>query len=88
MYIKILKITYFFSIIFFLVFVLIFYFSDDNKSKIKNNRSNYNINLNKQILDLPFLKSDTNNVIEYNYEKLEEKKIKKRYFWKLLNANQ
>tara|TARA_B100000959_G_C14859893_1_gene573822 strand:- start:750 stop:1013 length:264 start_codon:yes stop_codon:yes gene_type:complete len=87
MYKGILKVTYFLFIVFFLLFVFIFYFSEDNKNKIKNNRSNYNENIYKQISDLPFLENDTNEVIEYNYDKSEEKKLKKRYFWKLLNGN-
>ena len=88
MYKGILKVTYFLFIVFFLLFVFIAYFSEENKYKIKNNRSNYNENIYKQIPDLPFLKNDTNEVIEYNYDKSEEKKLKKRYFWKLLNGNQ
>ena len=87
MYKGALKIIYFFVIVFFLLFVFIFYFSEDNKNKIKHNRSNYNTNLYKQISDLPFLENDTDDVIEYNYDKSEEKKVKKRYFWKLLNGN-
>ena len=69
MYKGTLKIIYFFVIVFFLLFVFIFYFSEDNKNKIKHNRSNYNTNLYKQISDLPFLENDTDDVIEYNYDK-------------------
>ena len=84
---QILKITYFLAIVFFLLFIFMTYFSTDNKNRIMNNRSNHNKNVNIQISDLPFLKNDTNNIIEYNYEESGEKKIKKRYFWKLLNGN-
>ncbi len=84
---QILKITYFLAIVFFLLFIFMIYFSTDNKNRIMNNRSNHNKNVNIQISDLPFLKNDTNNIIEYNYEESGEKKIKKRYFWKLLNGN-
>ena len=85
MYKQILKVTYFLAIASFLLFVFISYFSADNKNRVISNRSNYNKNVNKQISDLPLLKNDTSNIIEYNYEQLGEKKIKKRYFWKLLN---
>tara|TARA_B000000460_G_C21481880_1_gene377419 strand:- start:947 stop:1087 length:141 start_codon:yes stop_codon:yes gene_type:complete len=41
--------------------------------------------LNKHILDLPLLKNDTNNVIEYKND-IENNKKKKKYnlFWKLI----
>ena len=88
MYKGTLKIIYFITIVSFLFFIFIIYFSKENISKIKNNRFNYYKNIEIKKLDLPFLESDTNNIIEYNYEKSEEKKIKKRYFWKLLNNNE
>ena len=84
MYKKILIIIYFAIIIFFLTFIFVIYFSKDNIDKIKNNRLNYHNSIEKKFLNLPFLKNDTNNIIQYNYENLEEKKIKKRYFWNLL----
>jgi len=41
--------------------------------------------LNKHILDLPLLKNDTNNIIEYKND-IENNKKKKKYnlFWKLI----
>ena len=88
MYKKILIIIYFAIIIFFLTFIFVIYFSKDNIDKIKNNRLNYHNSIEKKFLNLPFLKNDTNNIIQYNYENLEEKKIKKRYFWILLKSNE
>ena len=88
MYKKILIIIYFAIIIFFLTFIFVIYFSKDNIDKIKNNRLNYHNSIEKKISNLPFLKNDTNNIIQYNYENLEEKKIKKRYFWNLLKSNE
>ena len=88
MYKKILIIIYFAIIIFFLTFIFVIYFSKDNIDKIKNNRLNYHNSIEKKFLNLPFLKNDTNNIIQYNYENLEEKKIKKRYFWNLLKNNE
>tara|TARA_Y100001970_G_C14031680_1_gene748965 strand:- start:344 stop:610 length:267 start_codon:yes stop_codon:yes gene_type:complete len=88
MYKKILLIIYFSIITFFIIFVFAIYFSKDNINKIKNNRLNYLNNIEKKISDLPFLKNDTNNIIDYSYENLEEKKIKKRYFWNLLKNNE
>ena len=83
----VLKVTYFLIILSFLLYIFIVYFSEENKNKILNNRSDYPNNFYKKILNLPFLENDTNNVIDYNYENSEEKKTKKRYFWKLLNDN-
>ena len=88
MYKKILIVTYFSIIIFFLTFIFVIYFSKDNMEKIKNNRLNYYNSIEKKISDLPFLKNDTDNIIDYSYENLEEKKIKKRYFWNLLKTNE
>ena len=88
MYKKILIIIYFAIIIFFLTFIFVIYFSKDNIDKIKNNRLDYYNSIEKKISNLPFLKNDTNNIIQYSYENLEEKKIKKRYFWNLLKSNE
>ncbi len=88
MYKKILIIIYFAITIFFLTFIFVIYFSKDNIDKIKNNRLNYHNSIEKKISNLPFLKNDTNNIIQYSYENLEEKKIKKRYFWNLLKSNE
>jgi len=88
MYKKILIIIYFAIIIFFLTFIFVIYFSKDNIDKIKNNRLNYHNSIEKKISNLPFLENDTNNIIQYSYENLGEKKIKKRYFWNLLKSNE
>ena len=88
MYKKALIIIYFTTIILFLTLVSTIYFSEDNINKIKNNRFNYHKNIERKISNLPFLESDTENIIHYSYENLEEKKIKQRYFWNLLNKNE
>ncbi len=88
MYKKTLIVIYFAIIIFFLTFIFVIYFSKNNINKIKNNRFNYHSSIEKKISDLPFLENDTNNIIQYSYENLEEKKIKKRYFWNLLKTNE
>ncbi len=88
MYKKILIIIYFAIIIFFLTFIFVIYFSKDNIDKIKNNRLNYHNSIEKKISNLPLLENDTNNIVKYSYENLEEKKIKKRYFWNLLKSNE
>ncbi len=70
-------------IIIFLFFTGRYYFSNEN---IKNSYRSYK-NINEKIKDysknLPLLKNDTENVIEY-VKQTEKKKKKKFNFWKLL----
>ena len=82
---NLLKVAYILTIIFFLLFIFIIYFSSDNRNKIIKNRSNFNYNMQKKNLNLPILENDTNNIIEYNFEESKNNKIKKRYFWNLLD---
>ena len=82
---NLLKAAYILTIIFFLLFIFIIYFSSDNRKKIIKNRSNFNYNIQKKNLNLPILENDTNNIIEYNFEGSKNNIIKKRYFWNLLD---
>ena len=82
---KIKSIIFFLILISFLLSILIFYFSDENKMIINSNRFNLKTNFNIKQLNLPVLKNDTNDVIEYPKENENNEKSKKRYFWKLLN---
>ena len=82
---NLLKAAYILTIIFYLLFIFIIYFSSDNRSKIIKNRSNFNYNMQKKNFNLPILENDTNNIIEYNFEGSKNNKIKKRYFWNLLD---
>ena len=60
------------------------YFSDDFVSKININRNDFSKNNIKNLSDLPVLKNDTENIINYNLGNINKKKVKKRYFWNLL----
>ena len=60
------------------------YFSDDFVSKININRNDISKNNIKNLSDLPVLKNDTENIINYNLGNINKKKVKKRYFWNLL----
>ena len=82
---NLLKVTYILTIIFFLLFIFIIYFSSDNRNKRIKNRSIFNYNIQKKDLNLPIIENDTNNIIEYNFEGSKNNKIKKRYFWNLLD---
>ena len=70
-------------IILFLFFTGKYYFSNEN---IKNSHRSYK-NIDQKIKDysknLPILKNDTENVIEY-VKQTDKKKKKKFNFWKLL----
>ena len=84
MYKKIVNSFHFIFIILLLSYVIIVYFSEDVSLKINQNRSNYSKNIETRVFEIPFLKNDTDNVINFNLQNNVEKKIKKRYFWNLL----
>jgi len=71
----------------FIFFVISTYTSDENKKKIIENRSNIHSEINDRITSLPFLKNNTQNVIEFNsgYD-IDNNKIK-RNFWNLFKKN-
>ena len=65
-------------------YIFAIYFSDDFASKININRNDISKNNIKNLPDLPVLKNDTENIINYNLGSINKKKVKKRYFWNLL----
>tara|TARA_B110000196_G_C20795456_1_gene497581 strand:+ start:110 stop:382 length:273 start_codon:yes stop_codon:yes gene_type:complete len=83
------KVKFIFLISFFLIFsflVINYYFSDQNVKKVNKSRSAYLLNLNNENLNIPVLKNDTNNAIEYKDDVENYIKSKKKYtFWDLLN---
>ena len=78
------------TIMFLLTFIFLLsiynYYSSNKNVDAKNyNRENIDQILKEKIIDLPVLKNDTNNVIEFNNslnDGIEENK--KRSFWDLL----
>ena len=84
MFNKFLKISYFLIIIFFFSFVLSTYFSKINSVNTLSNVHNNQRETKLKSGNLPFLYSDTENVIVYNSSEFIEKKIKKRKIWELL----
>tara|TARA_A100001011_G_C14315641_1_gene847868 strand:+ start:4889 stop:5152 length:264 start_codon:yes stop_codon:yes gene_type:complete len=64
-------------------FVVNSYFSDKNKKKINQNRSNYNEILNNKKIQIPYLKNDTDNVIEFNSGYTNKQTNENRSFWEL-----
>ena len=82
---KFLNILMFFLIILF-TFSIINYYSSVKNIKNKNfNRENIEKIQKSKIKNLPILRNDTNNVIEFNNSlESELKEEKKRSFWNLL----
>ena len=84
--IKIFNIIMFFLIIIFILSIYNYYSSNKNVDAKNYNRKNIDQILREKIIDLPVLKNDTNNVIEFNNSlKNDIKENKKRSFWNLLN---
>ena len=74
----------------FIVFILLFlfftgkyYFSDENIKKSYRSQKNIDEKIKIYSKNLPILKNDTNNIIEY-VKQSDKKKKKKFNFWKLL----
>ena len=74
---------YVLSIFIFFFFLLKFYFSDDYKKKFYRSLNNYGNIIEKFSKNLPTLKNDTNNIIEYVDNNMNKSK-KKYKFWKLI----
>ncbi len=80
--------------LFLIIVVIIFFFnthryysSDKNIKKINQNRSNIDIIFKSKISNIPILKNDTDNIIEFNSSFSEETQDKKkRNFWDLLKV--
>ena len=84
MFKKIKTTTHLIFIILFISYTIVTYFSNETQIKINQNRIIYSKEFNNNISGLPFLKTDTDNIIKYKINNSDENKIKKRYFWNLL----
>ncbi len=83
--IKIFNIIMFLLIIIFILSIYNYYSSNKNIDAKNYNRKNIDQILKEKIIDLPVLKNDTNNVIEFNNSLKDGiKENKKRSFWDLL----
>ena len=81
-------VVYLLTIFFFIFFVIKFYLSENN---IKWNNKvilQYNNELDKKFNNLPIIKNDTDNIIEYTNEIEEFKNKKQRKFWDLLKTSE
>ena len=66
------------SFILFFIFILIFYFSEENIKKVNKSRL-FLLTKEENNFDLPILSTDTNNIIIYSNEVENYKKKKKKY---------
>ena len=75
--------NFFSVIIFLLIFTFIFfiistYISEKNKKKIYSNRKNTYLKIENSLSSLPFLKNDTQDVIEFNTGFMDSSSKKKK----------
>ena len=82
---KIKNIFYLVSFFIFIILTTRFYFSDQNIRETNKSRSLHSVKLNNNTQNLPLLKNDTSNIIEYiNDVEIYKKKKKKYTFWNLI----
>jgi|TARA_Y100000389_G_scaffold61518_1_gene57577 hypothetical protein len=84
------EIKYFMFILIVSLFVILscrYYFSDINKKNSFRSLSNNDQKITMYSKNLPILKDDTTDIIEY-VEQSNNKKKKKFNFWKLLETNE
>ena len=78
-------ICYLISIMAFMIFIVTFYFSDENKKHTNKIRTQYLESINNYLGELPLLINDTDNIINFNNGSDKNKKEKiKRKFWELI----
>ena len=79
------NIFYLVTFFIFIISISSFYFSDQNVSKTNKSRSLYLVDLNNDTQNLPLLKNDTGDIIEYRNDIEIYKKNKKKFtFWNLI----
>ncbi len=78
-------IFYSISIVIFIIFIVTFYFSEENKRHTNKIRTQYLERINNYLGELPLLVNDTDNIINFNNSLNKSKKNKiKRKFWELI----
>ena len=85
---KELKYVFYLVVIFlFIFFISKYYFSDQNKKKSYKLSKSIGQNIEKHLTNLPILKSDTEDIIDYVENNTDQNK-KTYKFWKLLISNE
>ena len=81
-------VVYLLTIFFFIFFVIKFYLSENNITWSNKVILQYQNILDKKFINLPIIKDDTNNIIEYTSEIEDFKNKKQRKFWDLLKTSE
>jgi len=81
-------VVYLLTIFFFIFFVIKFYLSENNIKLSNRVILQYQNILDKKFTNLPIIKDDTNDIIEYTSEIEDFKNKKQRKFWDLLKTSE
>ena len=81
-------VVYLLTIFFFIFFVIKFYLSEHNIKWSNKVILQYQNILDKKFINLPIIKDDTNDIIEYTNEIEDFKNKKQRKFWDLLKTSE
>ena len=81
-------VVYLLTIFFFIFFVIKFYLSENNIKWSNKVILQYQNLLDKKFINLPIIKDDTNDIIEYTSEIEDFKNKKQRKFWDLLKTSE
>ena len=79
---------YLLTIFFSIFFVIKYYLSENNVKRSNNVILQYQNELDKKFNNLPIIKNDTNDIIEYTKEIEKFKNEKQRKFWDLFKTNE
>ena len=80
--------VYLLTIFFFIFFTTKFYLSESNIKRSNKIILQYHNELDKKFSNLPIIKDDTKDIIEYTNEIEEFKNKKERKFWNLFKTNE
>ncbi len=81
------EIKYLFYLVVLAIFIFLvinYYFSDYYEKKSNRKISNFLDNFNSKNIDLPLIKNDTKNIIEYKINSDQMINTKQRKFWDLI----
>ena len=81
-------VVYLLTIFFFIFFVIKFYLSENNIKWSNRVILQYQNILDKKFINLPIIKDDTNDIIEYTSEIEDFKNKKQRKFWDLFKTSE
>ena len=82
------NVVYLFTIFFSIFFIINYYISENNVKLSNKVILQHQKELDKKFNNLPIIKDDTSDIIEYTNEIEEFKNKKQRKFWDLLKTNE